>query len=88
MIFCRDLVTCDDFGDCLDEIAVASADFIGRRPNCGHYQQGVLLGTPKEDNYSGSSISSPMVVKRKSSLEVMNLHPMLYPMMQLVMFFH
>jgi hypothetical protein len=29
-----------------------------------------------------------MVVKRKSSLEVMNLHPMLYPMMQLVMFFH
>ena len=33
-------VSCDDFDDCHDEIVVASADFIGRRPSCAHYLQG------------------------------------------------
>jgi hypothetical protein len=40
MIFCRDHVSCNDFGDCHDEIAVADIDFIGRRPICGVYLQG------------------------------------------------
>ena len=40
MIFCWDRVSCDDFGDCHDEIVVAGVDFIGRRPICGLYLQG------------------------------------------------
>ena len=54
MILDRDLIFCDDFNDCHDEIAVAGVDFIGRRLICGHYLQweGVLLGTTNEDNYS------------------------------------
>jgi hypothetical protein len=38
------------------------------RPICGLYLQGegVLLGASNEDSYSGSSISSLMVVERKS----------------------
>jgi hypothetical protein len=48
MIFGRDRVSCDDFSDCHDEIAVASVDFIGRRPICGLLcaMGGVLLGAP------------------------------------------
>jgi hypothetical protein len=40
MIFCRDRVSYDDFGDCHDEIIVAGVDFIGRRPIYGLYLQG------------------------------------------------
>jgi hypothetical protein len=68
MIFGGDRISCDDFGDRHDEITVAGGDFIGRRPICGLYLQGegVLLGASNEDSYSGSSISSLMVVERKS----------------------
>jgi hypothetical protein len=40
MISGRDRVSYDDFGDCHDEIAVASVDFIGKRPICGLYSHG------------------------------------------------
>ena len=40
MIFGRDHMSCDDFGDCHDEISVAGVDFIGRRPIYGLYLQG------------------------------------------------
>jgi hypothetical protein len=65
MIFGQDHVSCDDFDDCHDVIAVAGVDFIGRRLSCGHYLQGegVLLGAPR---YFGSSISSSLVTERKS----------------------
>jgi hypothetical protein len=35
MIFGRDIVFCDDFGDCNDEVSIADVDFIGKRPICG-----------------------------------------------------
>jgi hypothetical protein len=68
MIFGRDRVSCDDFGDCHDEFAVAGVDFIGTWSICGIYLQGegVLLGATDEDSNSGSSISSSMVVERNS----------------------
>jgi hypothetical protein len=40
MIFGRDRVTYDDFGDCHDEIVVAGVNFIVRRSVCGPYLQG------------------------------------------------
>ena len=40
MIFGRDRVSCDDFGNCHDEIVIAVVDFIGRWPTCGLYLQG------------------------------------------------
>jgi hypothetical protein len=40
MVFDWDRVSCDDFDDCHDEVAVAGIDFIGRRLSCGHYLQG------------------------------------------------
>ena len=64
MIFGRDHVFCDDFGD-FDEIVVAGVDFIGRRPICGLYLQGEGCFWTYEDNDSGSSISSSMVTERK-----------------------
>ena len=90
MIFGRYRISCDDFGDCHDEIAVARVDFIGRQPICGLLSatEGVLQGASNGDSYFGSSISSSMVAKRESRLEVMCLHPILYPTMQLSIFFH
>jgi hypothetical protein len=35
MIFDWDRVSCEDFGDCPDEIVVAGIDFIGRQLFCG-----------------------------------------------------
>jgi len=75
MIFSRDRVSCDDFGDCHDETTVAGVDFIGRRPIYGllSTRGWVLLGAPTrtttspyEDSNSGSSISSLMVAERNS----------------------
>ena len=40
MIFGRDLVTCDDFGDYDDEITVVGVDFISRRPIYSLYLEG------------------------------------------------
>jgi hypothetical protein len=40
MIFGRDFVTCDDFGDCNDEVAVAGVDFIDSQLICSHYLRG------------------------------------------------
>lgn len=54
MISNQDLVTCDEYSDWHDEIAIADTNFINRRLICGHY----LLGTPNEDDYSEYSISS------------------------------
>jgi hypothetical protein len=48
---------------------------------------GVLLGASNEDSYSESSISSSMVMEINQGLEVMTLHPMWYPTMQLLIFF-
>jgi hypothetical protein len=60
MIFGWDLVTCDDFGDCHDEVTIAddhvTCDDFG---DCYdeaylHYlqEEGVLLNTPREDSNS------------------------------------
>ena len=38
--FWWDRVSCDDFGDCYDEIVVAGVDFIGGWPIYGLYLQG------------------------------------------------
>ena len=46
------------------------------------------FGSPYEDNDFGSLISSSMVVERNQDLKVMNLDHMLYPMMQLPIFFY
>jgi hypothetical protein len=43
MIFCRDRVSYDDFGDCHDEIIVAGVDFIGKWSIYGLYLQGEPL---------------------------------------------
>jgi len=53
MLFGRNRISYDDFGDCHDEIAVAKVDFIGRRPivvfickgrgASGRFQRGQLL---------------------------------------------
>jgi hypothetical protein len=40
MIIGQDLVSCNAFGDCHDEITDARIDFIGRRSICGPYFQG------------------------------------------------
>jgi hypothetical protein len=40
MIFGRDHVSCDDFGDCHDEIGVVGVDFIGSRLIYDFYLQG------------------------------------------------
>jgi hypothetical protein len=40
MIFCQDCVSCDDFGDCHDEITISCVDFIGRWPIYDLYLQG------------------------------------------------
>ena len=39
MIFGQDRVSCDEFGDCHDEIAIAGINFIGRLPICCLYLQ-------------------------------------------------
>jgi hypothetical protein len=65
MIFDRDRVSCYDFGDCHDEIAVAGVDFIG----IGQFVvfickgSGASLGASYKDNDSRSSISSSMVTE-------------------------
>ena len=67
MIFGRRRVSCDDFGHCHDEIAVAGVDFIDRRPIYDLYLKGRgASGSPYEDNDSGSSISSSMAAERIS----------------------
>jgi hypothetical protein len=68
MIFDQDRVSYNDFGDCHDEIATAGVNFIGRQPIVAFIYKGrVLLGAPYEDNDSGSSISSSMVLERNLS---------------------
>jgi hypothetical protein len=82
MFFYYDLVTCDDFDDCHDKITFVGVD---HRQGANLWplsaKEGVLLGTPNENNYSGSSISSSIFMGRK-------MHPMLHPMIQVSMFFH
>ena len=89
MIFSRVCVICDDFDDYHDEIVVTSIDFIGRWPICGHYLQGegsfweppTKTMTPDQRSHRRWSRRGDQVLK------VINLHPMLYPMMQLPIFF-
>ena len=90
MIFGRYRISCDDFGDCHDEIAVARVDFIGRQPICGLYlqQKGCFRALS-----TGTATSSHRSLHRWSrrgnqGLKVMCLHPMLYLTMQLPIFFH
>ena len=90
MIFGRYRISCDDFGDCHDEIAVARVDFIGRQPICGLYlqQKGCFRALS-----TGTATSSHRSLHRWSQrgnqgLKVMCLHPILYPTMQLSIFFH
>ena len=70
MIFGRGVVTCDDFGDCHDEVTVAGVDL----SICDQFVaiickgRSVLLGIPNEDSYFGSSILSSMVAQRKSRI--------------------
>ena len=90
MIFGRYRISCDDFGDCHDEIAVARVDFIGRQPICGLYLQGkgcfkaLTTGTATSGHRSLHRWSQ----RGNQGLKVMCLHPMLYPSMQLPIFFH
>jgi hypothetical protein len=51
-------------------------------------RRGVLLGTPNDDNYFGSSISSWMVTKRKSRIESDGSASYVVPGMQLSIKFY
>ena len=70
MIFVQGLVTYNDFSDCHDKFSLHASILLADDQFCGHYLQreGVLLGTPNEDSYIGSSISSLMAVERKSRI--------------------
>jgi len=89
MIFDRACVICDDFGDYHDEIVVTSIDFIGRRPICGHYLQGegsfweprIKTTTPGHGSHRWWS------QRGNQDWKVINLHPIIYPMMQPPIFF-
>jgi hypothetical protein len=70
MIFDRDLVTCDDFSDCNDDVIVIGIDFsLAEDQFVASAVRVVLLGSPNKDSYSRSSNPSPMVAERKSRIE-------------------
>ena len=89
MIFGRVCVICDDFSDYHDKIIITSIDFIGRRPICGHYLQGEgsfwepLMKTTTPSHRSHRRWSQ----RENQILNVINMHSMLYPMMQSSIFF-
>ena len=90
MIFSRDRVSCDDFGDCHDEIAIAGVDFIGRRPICGLCLQGegCFWALPTRTATSGHRSHRRWSWRGNQGLEMMNLHHRLYLAMQLSKFFY
>ena len=89
MISGQDLVTCDDFGDCDDEITIIGVDFVGRRPICGRYLQGegCSWALPTRTVTPGHRSHRRWSRRENQGLEVMNMHPMLYQTMQLTIFF-
>ena len=90
MIFGRDLVTCDGFGNCHDEIIVASCDLIGRWPIYGHYLQGegCFCALAMRTITSGHRSHHRWSRRENQVLDIMNLHPILCRTMQLSIFFH
>ena len=82
-------VFCNDFGDCHDKIVVASIDFICRRTICGLYLQGegsfweprIKTTTPGHGSHRWWS------QRGNQDWKVINLHPIIYPMMQPPIFF-
>jgi hypothetical protein len=91
MISGRDYVLCDDFDGYHDEIAVASVDFIGRWLSCGHYylqgEECFWMPTTKTTTL-GHRSHSRWSRRENQGSKVMNMHPMLLPTMQLLIFFH
>ena len=89
MIFGWDSVSCDDFSDCHDEIAVAGVDFIGRRPICGLYLQGngTFWEPPTRTATLGDWSHQRWSRREIQGLKEMNLHLMSYPTIQLPIFF-
>jgi hypothetical protein len=70
MIFDRDLVTCDDFSDCNDEVIVIGIDFsLAEDQLVASALRVVLLGSHNKDSYSRSLNPSPMVAEMKSRIE-------------------
>lgn len=70
MIFDQDLVTCNDFSDCNDEVIVIGVDFLLAEDQfVASTLRVVLLGSPNKDSYSRSLNPSPMVAERKSRNE-------------------
>ena len=89
MIFGWVCVICDDFGDYYDKIVVTSINFIGRRPICGHYLQGEgsFWEPPTKTTTPGHRSHRRWSRRGNQVLKVINLHPMLYMMMQPPIFF-
>ncbi|KAG2557602.1 hypothetical protein PVAP13_8NG220204 [Panicum virgatum] len=89
MIFGRVCEICDDFGDYHDEIVVTSIDFIGRRPICSHYLQGEgsFWEPPTKTTTPGQRSHRRWPRRGNQVMKVINLHPMLYLMMQPPIFF-
>ena len=80
---------CNDLGDCHDKIVVTSIDFIGRRPICGLYLQGEgsFWEPPTETATPSHRSHRRWSWRGNQDLKVINLHPMLYLMMQQPIFF-
>ena len=89
MISGRVCVFCNDFSDCPDKIAVTSTNFIGRQPICSLYLQGEgsFWEPPMETTTTGHRSHRRWSWRGNQDLKVINLHPMLYPMMQPPIFF-
>ena len=90
MILSLDRVSCDDFGDCHDEITVAGVDFIGKRPICDLCLQGegCFWALPTRTATSGHRSHRRWSWRGNQGLEMMNLHHRLYLAMQLSKFFY
>jgi hypothetical protein len=70
MIFDRDLITCDDFSDCNDEVIIIGIDFsLAEDKLVASALRVVFLGSPNKDSYSRSLNPSPMVVEMKLRIE-------------------
>ena len=77
------------FGNCHNKMVVTSIDFIGKRPICGLYLQGEgsFWEPPMETTTTGHRSHRRWSWRGNQDLKVINLHPMLYLMMQPPIFF-
>jgi hypothetical protein len=75
---------------CHDEIAIAGIDFIGKRPIYGHFLEGegCSWATATRIDSLGHRSCHRWSRRGNQGLEVMNMHLILYPTMQLSIFFH